>query len=86
MRGRLPPSMTDDAGPHRLDDLLETAFAAGQEQEGEEAMSLTKVTLEVDGHAGFFQAVRVGLAFISENVVLGSHDDGRGETGEARGA
>src|SRR3954447_21897890 len=71
---RLPggvAGVTDGAGPDGLDDLLEAALAAGQEEDGEEAVGLALVAAQVDWDARFPQPLRVGLALVAQDVVLG---------------
>src|SRR6478672_3887935 len=77
VEGGLPSRVADRARTNRFDDLLEAALAAGQEQDGEEAVHLAGVAPEVDGNAGFPEAFRVGLSFVAEDIVLrGQHHCG----------
>ena len=79
-------SWRGDAGPHRLDHLLEAALAAGQQQDREEAVGLPGVASEVDRHPGLAQALGVGLALVAQHVVLGGQHHRRRQPGEARRA
>ena len=54
--------MGDGAGLHRLDDLLEAAFAPGQHQQAEEAMGLAGVAAEVDRDPGGLEGCGIRLA------------------------
>src|SRR5215217_1512050 len=71
---RLPggvAGVTDGAGTDGLDDLLEAALAARQEEDGEEAVGLALVAAQVDRDTRFPQPLRVRLALVAQDVVLG---------------
>src|SRR6476469_5220319 len=71
---------------HRLDHLLETALAARQHQQGEEAVRLAVVATEVHRDPGGLQRSGIGLALVAQHVVLGGEHDGGWQTGEVGGA
>src|SRR5215218_10387578 len=85
---RLPggvAGVTDGAGTDGFDHLLEAALAAREEEDGEEAVGLARVAAQVDGHARFLQPLRVGLALVAQDIVLGGEDDGGRQPAEVGG-
>src|SRR3954447_12182953 len=78
--------VTDGAGTDGLDHLLEAALAARQEQDGEEPVGLALVAAQVDRDTRFPQPLRVGLALVAQDVVLGGEDDGGRQPAQVGGA